>query len=85
MKTIEVSPEELTVLKTLTEHSPQGSSMSIGEVRTSIKILDILDVSKDSVTFEDFDYNFLMQRFETCRFVRADRVVLSLFDKLAKV
>lgn len=82
MKTFTTNPDEKTFLKIVVENAPQGSSMSISEVRQAIRVLDIIDSSTTVITLEDSDHTYLVTRLNQGSFIRADKMVIEIFDKV---
>lgn len=84
MKTMQVTEEEKSSLKTLMENAPNNRPLSIAEVRQSIKLIDVIESTESELNLEDADHAFLLERFKAMQFIRADRSVLALFDKVEK-
>jgi hypothetical protein len=82
MKSFELKQDEKELLKLICEQAPEG--ITISDVRRSIKLLDRIDAAGDTLALEDADHQYLMQRFSGMKFVKADRAVLGLFDRISE-
>lgn len=81
MKTIELKEHDCDFLKLICEQTPDG--ISIVDVRRSIRVIDAIEASDGkTLLLEDADYGHLMQRFGATKFLKADRTILDLFDRL---
>lgn len=80
MKNIELKKGDKEILKVICEQSAEG--MSITDVRRSIKVMDALDTAGDLLDLEDADHQYLKVKFEVTKFVKADRSILDLFDRI---
>jgi len=80
MKFIKIKQEELSALFTILESAPNGAD--IGEVRKAIRIMDKLEEVKDLLVLEDSEYEYLIHRFNTTKFVRITKDVVDLADRL---
>ncbi len=83
MKNFTINADEKSLLKVMIENAPQGSSMNIGQVRQAIRVLDIVEAATDSVSLEDSDHSYLLERFNQGSFIRADKMLLVLFDRIS--
>lgn len=81
MKTTEVDSKEKEMLKTICEQAPDG--ISVNEIRVAIKVMDAIDACEGTtLTLEDADHAYLVNKFSSMKFRSADRAILKLFDKL---
>jgi len=89
MKSITLKAGEKDLLKLICEQSPDG--VTIEQVRSAIRVMDKIDAMEadsglctDILLLEDSDHQFLVGKFSTMKFVKADRGILDLFDRLSK-
>lgn len=64
--------------------SDPRTGMSIDEVRRSVRVLDnleSLESTADSVSFEDADYDFLINKLNDFKFALADKRIVDLIDR----
>jgi hypothetical protein len=81
MKTIQLKQNDKELLKIICEQAPDG--ITIADVRRAIKLIDKIDAAGSTVALEDAEHQYLTAKFEGMKFVKADRTVLDLFDRLA--
>ena len=82
VKTIQVTEIERQIIATVLDNFADGAG--IQAIRNAIKIIDKVESSGGNLELEDSEYAFLVQRFNATRFLRADRNVVGLFEKLEK-
>lgn len=80
MKTFELKQSEKELLKAICEQAPDG--ITISDVRRAIKLMDKIDASENEVSLEDADHQYLLVKFDGMKFIKADRSVLDLYDRL---
>lgn len=80
MKTIKLIGDEKEILMAVLEASNQG--MDIGEIRQAIKVIDVVEAADGDTDFEDADFAYLKERFLSSKFVKADRSIIALADKI---
>lgn len=81
MKSIELKQGDKEFLQIICEQAPEG--ITIEQVRRSIKVLDKVEAAEDTLLLEDADHQYLVSRFSQMKFIKADRGVLDLFDRLS--
>jgi hypothetical protein len=81
MKSIELKQGDKEFLKIVCEQAPEG--ITIEQVRRSIKVLDKVEAAQETLLLEDADHQYLVSRFSQMKFIKADRGVLDLFDRLS--
>jgi hypothetical protein len=81
MKTFELKQGDKDLLKVICEQSPEG--VTIADVRRAIKLIDAIDAADNVLSLEDADHLYLRVKFEGMKFVKADRGILDLFDRIA--
>ena len=81
MKSIEMKQNDKDFLKIVCEQSPEG--ITIEQVRHAIRVLDKIELAEETLLLEDADHAYLILKFSQMKFVRADRSVLDLFDRLS--
>lgn len=89
MKTISFPAEKAddfkALLKKIIGAAPEGGSLTIEEVRTSIKVLDILDKADgEKVTLEDADHAAVKRRVTSTKWKVATPDVVAFFDAIDK-
>ena len=82
MKTLSVTDTERKIIATVLDNFAEGAG--IQAIRSAIKLIDKVEAAGDELQLEDSEHAFLMQRFNATRFVRADRNVIGLFEKLER-
>lgn len=80
MRTIPLSADEQGFLTTLISHPVEG--MDLNDIRLALKVLDRLDSKGETVTFEEPEYSLLLKRYKAAKFVKVDRLIVDLYDKL---
>lgn len=88
MKTISFPAEKAedfkALLKTVIGAAPEGGSLTIDEVRTSIKVLDVLDkIDGGEITLEDADHAAVKKRVSAIKWKVATPDVVAFFDAVA--
>lgn len=80
MKTFALKQSDKELLKAICEQAPDG--ITISDVRRAIKLMDKIDASESEVSLEDADHQYLLAKFDGMKFIKADRNVLDLYDRL---
>lgn len=80
MKTIQLSPGDKEVLKAICENAAEGFTVS--EIRIAIKTIDAIEASTDTLVLDDAYHQYLVTRFNATKFLKADKAVLALYDKI---
>ena len=80
MKTLQLSESNKQLLQAVVESVSTG--LTIGEVRKSIKILDLLQQPMDIVILEDSDFSFLYTKFNGTKFMQIHKEILDVADIL---
>lgn len=80
MKTINVSPKDKEVICAVMDAFPDGAG--IQAIRQSIRVIDKVAACGETLDLEDADMAYLRQRFSAAKFVRADRDILGLFERI---
>jgi len=80
MKKIELKDNDAAILKVIFENSFEG--ISIGDVRNSVKMLDRIEANTGVLLLEDADYAYLQKRFNATKFIKADRSLVDLADRI---
>lgn len=86
MKNIKFDVEKATqskeALKGLIAPAPEGG-YTIEQVRSGIKVLDKIAASQtETLELEDADYDFVLQRLRSAKWVAADHFVVSFYDAI---
>lgn len=81
MKTIALTgPGDKDILSGILTHAAEG--MDIKGFRSALKILDKVEAADTTLALEDAEHDFLLMRFRATKFVRADRALVSLYERL---
>lgn len=80
MKSIEINNEEKIILIQILSVSAEG--MFVQEIRNSIKIIDKIESFVDTLSLEDSEHKYLLERINSTKFAKADKKLLSLIDKI---
>lgn len=58
--------------------------MSVDDMRKSVRVMDILEdaVSGSTIEMEDADHEFMRQRVEGARYMRADKAIVTFVDDI---
>lgn len=80
MKNLQIKQSDKDLLKAICEQAPDG--ITISEIRRAIKVMDKIDASESEVSLEDADHQYLLAKFDGMKFIKADRSVLDLYDRL---
>lgn len=85
MKTITFQNDKIEysidILKDLLGKAPDQNGLTIEQVRTSIKVLDVIDASIDGVIrLEDAEYNFVKHRISVTKWIVATKDLVEFID-----
>lgn len=71
----------ITIMRTPLDLS---RGMAVDEMRKCVRVLDILETAKPGATIEmeDADHEFMKQRVEGGRYMRADKTLLDFIDEI---
>lgn len=80
MRHIELKPNDKDIMNAVLSISNEG--MTIGDIRTSIKLMDKIEAATDVLDLEPAEHAFMVARFAATKFTRIDRSIVDLFDRL---
>jgi hypothetical protein len=81
MRSIQVTTEDKGLLSALLSYPAEG--MDIAELRSTLKTLDRIERSSDQLRLEEAEYDLIMKRYKTAKFVKVERGIVELYDKLS--
>lgn len=81
MRLIKLDSENSKQLLIAVLESASGG-MDIGEVRRSIKLIDKVQASTDTLMLEDAEYEYLKHRYMSTKFTRVTKEVVVLADSI---
>lgn len=81
MRLIKFESESDKALLTAILESASGG-MDIGEVRRSIKLIDKIQETTNSLAVEDAEYEYLKHRYMGTKFTRVNKDVVTLADNI---
>jgi hypothetical protein len=56
--------------------------LTVDEIRKAVRIMDLIDKSKDKLELEDADYDYLKNRIETNKFAIAHKDIIEFVDDI---
>lgn len=82
MKKFTANDRDRSFLKVAIENASEGKPLSVADMRSSIRVLDRIEVPGEEIVLEDADHQYLCDRLLGLSFNRVDRDVLSCIDRV---
>ena len=73
---------KLIIKNILSVPSNPQVGLTVEDIRKAVRVMDLVDMSKDKLELEDADYDYLKQRVENNKFGIAHKSIVTFIDDI---